>query len=158
MKSLAPPPRIKFLEAISAVAGDRIKALSDEKYEVVSSDSTRVYSVWVHRVGDDVWQVCSTDNGTVYRGYVGYPIIAALIMKKALPYDEELARSLSNVPWKLLNEKYKRYYVVERIVKSRYIPAEKLQRLEELVTEMENQLKRKKLNYVPEACNFNNKV
>ncbi len=153
MKSLALPPRIKFLEAISAVAGNRIKALGNEKYEVYSSDNTRVYTVWLHQMADDVWQVCSTDNGTVYRGYVGYPIIAVLIMKEVLPYDEELARSLSRVPWRRLNDKYKRYYVVERIVKSRYIPAGKLQRLDELVAEMEYRLKRMKFNYVPEECN-----
>lgn len=154
MKNLAPPPRIKFLEAISAVAGGRIKALSDERFKVVSSDETRVYIVWVRQVGDNIWQVCSTDNGTVHRGYVGYPIIAALIMKRALPYDEELARSLAKVPWRILNEKYKRYYVVERIVKSRYVPARDLKRLEKLVTEMESSLKRKIFDYVPEECNY----
>ena len=157
MDNLAPPPRIKFLEAISAVAGGRIKAHSDERFKVVSSDDTRVYTVWVRQVGDDVWQVCSTDNGTVHRRYVGYPIIAALIMKGALPYDEELARSLAKVPWRILNEKYKRYYVVEKVVKSRYVPAGNLKRLEKLVTEMESSLKRKIFNYIPEECNSSSK-
>jgi hypothetical protein len=41
------PPRIKILEALSAIADGRIKLLSEKDAEVVSSDGARTYRVYV---------------------------------------------------------------------------------------------------------------
>ncbi len=110
VKYLRLPPRIKVLEALGAIADGRIKVLNDEA-EVVSSTGERKYRVVVR--GNKVY---STDNGTIYRGYIGYPIISLLMLKGKLPYDEKIARALSGIPWKELNETYKKYVIVEQIV------------------------------------------
>ncbi len=108
------PPRIKILEALGAIADDRIKIIDDRRAEVISSDGTRRYTVIVDY---DKRRVYSNDNGTKLRGYIGYPIIAFLMKKGILPYDERLAQALKGIPWKKLNEKYKKYAIVEEIVK-----------------------------------------
>ncbi len=113
---LRQPPRIKILEALGAIADNRIKLIDDEKAEVVSSDGTRRYTVIVDH---DRRRVYSNDNGTKLRGYIGYPIIAFLMKKGILPYDERLAQALKGIPWKKLNEKYKKYAIVEEIVKKK---------------------------------------
>ncbi len=111
---LANPPRIKVLEALGAVAGGRVRIISDNEAEVDASEGARTYKVSVDlekRLAN------SDDNGTVYRNYVGYPIIAVLMVKKVLPYDEEVARPLADIKWRSLNEQYKSYRMVERLVK-----------------------------------------
>ena len=109
---LRQPPRIKVLEALSAIADGRVK-LEDGKAIVISSDGTRQYEVCVDlskRIAN------STDNGTKYRNYVGYPIISVLMLKGTLKYNENLAKALKGIPWRELNEKYKKYSKVMEII------------------------------------------
>jgi len=108
------PPRIKVLEALGAIADGRIKIIDEHRAQVVSSEGDRVYDVYV-----DVskGQVYSNDNGTKYRGYVGYPIIALLMIKGVIPFYRDVAEALKGIPWRELNEKYKKYAIVESIVK-----------------------------------------
>ena len=110
-KVLRLPPRIKVLEALGSIADGRI-SVQDDEAEVTSSTGERTYKVIVRDDG----RVYSTDNGTIYRGYIGYPIIALLMIKGKLPYDERIANALSGIPWKRLNETYRKYVIVEQIV------------------------------------------
>ena len=127
---LSMPPRVKVLEALGAVSGGRVRVLSDKEAEVDASEGQRTYRVYVDlekRVTD------SDDNGTVYRGYVGYPIIAFLMALKQLPYDEEIGRLLASVRWRTINERYKSYRVVESVIKEQLakggIPSERVDRV-----------------------------
>jgi len=115
------PPRVKVLEALGALADGRVKRVGEGMCEIASSEGDRVYHVAVRGV-----YVSSDDNGTVYRGYVGYPIIACLMAEGKLPVDWELAERLKGVPWRKLNEMYKKYdevikhvYAERRIDRSR---------------------------------------
>jgi hypothetical protein len=110
---LSKPPRIKVLEALGAIADNRVEVIDDCRAYVYSSDRGRRYLVYIDL---DKGIVYSDDNGTVYRNYVGYPIISVLMLKGVLPYDPDLALGLKDIRWRELNEKYKSYYVVERIV------------------------------------------
>lgn len=103
------PPRIKVLEALGAVADGRVKMLGPGRCEVLSSEGDRVYHVEISGR-----RVYSDDNGTVYRGYVGYPIIACLMAEGRLPTDPQLAEKLKTIPWRKLNEQYKKYEEVLR--------------------------------------------
>ncbi len=107
---LRTPPRIKVLEALGAIADNRIKKINDH-YEVTSSEGDRTYNVKVN--GKNAY---SNDNGTVYRNYVGYPIIAVLMLEGKLKYDKNISQSLKGIDWKKLNETYKNYAKVEEIV------------------------------------------
>ncbi len=111
---LSLPPRVKVLEALSAIADERIRVLSDKIAQVISSDRTRQYTVILDLENRVVY---SNDNGTKYRRYIGYPIISFLMIKRILEYNDRLAQALRGIPWKRLNETYKRYIIVERIVK-----------------------------------------
>ena len=106
------PPRIKVLEALGAIGDGRIKVEGNEA-KVVSSDGSRTYTV---RFDPESWKIGSTDNGSVYKGYYGYPIIAFLMLKGYLPLRRDLAEALRGIPWRELNERYKRYWIVEKIV------------------------------------------
>ncbi|ABU82365.1 hypothetical protein [Ignicoccus hospitalis] len=112
MKPLRLPPKIKVLEALGALADGRVR-LGDGRAEVVSSEGDRVYEVCVDL---ERGLADSTDNGTKFRGYVGYPIIAVLMALGALPFDREVAEALRGVPWRKLNEKYKKYSKVMEVV------------------------------------------
>ncbi|MEM4970654.1 MAG: hypothetical protein QXE01_05320 [Sulfolobales archaeon] len=113
MQPLKIPPRIKVLEALGAIADGRIKITSDKEAIVISSEGDRSYRVYVdldRRIAD------SSDNGTTYRGYIGYPIIAFLMLRGAIPFRSDIAEALKGVRWKYLNEKYKSYSAVESII------------------------------------------
>jgi hypothetical protein len=118
-KILRRPPRIKVLEAIGSIGDDRVKMISDDEARIVSSMGDREYHVVVKQVSSSVFRVYSNDNGTIYRGYVGYPIIAVLMVKGVLPIDKDVMRAMTGIPWKELNEKYKKYSIVENIVLER---------------------------------------
>jgi len=111
---LSTPPRIKVLEALGAVAGGRVKVISEKEAEVGASEGNRTYKVYVDL---EKKQAYSDDNGTVFRNYVGYPIIAFLMVKKVLPFDEEMSKPLADVKWRTLNERYKSYKAVEELMK-----------------------------------------
>ncbi|MCH1771755.1 MULTISPECIES: hypothetical protein [Metallosphaera] len=140
---LRQPPRIKVLEALGAIADQRVRKV-DDHYEVISSEGDRKYTVSVE--GNNV---SSDDNGTRFRNYVGYPIIAVLMLEGRLPYDEELAKALAGIPWRKLNEEMKDYSKVEEIVLKR---AEekgvKRERVEEFVNRVMENVRRLRLNKV----------
>ena len=140
---LRQPPRIKVLEALGAIADQRVRKV-DDHYEVISSEGDRKYTVSVE--GNNV---SSDDNGTRFRNYVGYPIIAVLMLEGRLPYDEELAKALAGIPWRKLNEDMKDYSKVEEIVLKR---AEekgvKRERVEEFVNRVMENVRRLRLNKV----------
>ncbi len=119
LRLLRKPPRIKILEAIGSIGDERIKILDDKKAQVVSSRGDKVYKVVLVEKGDNVFHTYSNDNGTIYRGYIGYPIIAFMMVKGIIPIDKEVMKAMSGVPWKDLNERYKKYSIVENIVLSR---------------------------------------
>ncbi|MCS7145650.1 MAG: hypothetical protein NZ938_03025 [Aigarchaeota archaeon] len=111
---LSTPPRVKVLEAVGAVAGARVKVLSDAEAEVRASEGDRTYRVFLDMsrgLAD------SDDNGTRFRNYIGYPILAFMMVKGILPYDEELGRALKDVKWRSVNELFKNYRLVERYIK-----------------------------------------
>ncbi len=112
LKPLRKPPRIKVLEAAGAIGDGRVRVLSDEEAVVTSSRGDKTYYVVVKPDG----RVYSNDNGTIYRGYVGYPIISFMILKGEIPRDEDVIRAMTGIPWKDLNERYKKYSIVEEIV------------------------------------------
>lgn len=99
------PPVEKAYEAYSAIADGRVEM--HEGYALVdSSDRAKTYEVaWE---GDTY---SSTDNGTYWQGYAGYPVIAVLILQGRLPgLGEECLAEMASVPWKQLNEAHKRDY------------------------------------------------
>ena len=107
------PPRIKVLEALGAVADGRVEVISPSEGRVRASMGPRVYTI---RFNKEANAIFSDDNGSVYRGYLGYPALAFLMKIGELPYDERLGKAFSGIKWKALNEKYKSYEKVMDVV------------------------------------------
>lgn len=129
-----------MLEAAGSIGDDRVKVLSESEARVSSSTGEREYRVVVVGEGEGKYRAFSDDNGTIYRGYVGYPIIAFLMARGALPVNDAVARAMAGVPWKELNERYKSYSVVESLVVQR---AEKMGVPREVVYGYVNEVMRK---------------
>ncbi|MEM1627706.1 MAG: hypothetical protein QXP02_05845 [Desulfurococcaceae archaeon] len=116
MKLLSKPPRIKVMEALGALSDGRVKPVSSTKAIVKSSGGEREYKVVLIDEGGNMFRVYSNDNGTIYRGYIGYPIISLMFLKGVLPIDNQVAKAFSGIPWRELNERYKKYSIVESVV------------------------------------------
>jgi len=135
LEILRMPPRIKILEALGAIADGRVRVVSDREAIVVSSEGDRSYRVYVDLEKRVAY---SDDNGTRYRGYVGYPIAAFLMLRGVLPFRRDLAEALRGIRWRQLNEKYKSYSAVEEVIfrelRSRSIdPEEVIKYMEEVM-------------------------
>lgn len=118
MKILSLPPLIKHFEAFGAIADKRFKKIDEENYEVISSDATKIYRVYVKKISENEFEVFSNDNGTILKNYVGYPILVALIDKGILRLAENY-EVLKGIEWKKLNEKFKNYQKVLEYIKNK---------------------------------------
>lgn len=120
------PPIEKIYEALTAVADGRVIVDGDpqrsEGYaKVTSSDGTRTYDLsW------DVSTYSSNDNATYWQGYPGYPVIALLMVRGKLPYDEALARNFAGVNWTELNSLHRNDYAaaVSQVIAERGLDPE----------------------------------
>ena len=98
------PPIVKIYEALGAVADGRVAEANDHSATVTSSSGDKNYTVeWA----DNFEWITSNDNASFWQGYVGYPIIAVLLKKGVLHFDEKTAEFLKGVPWKKINTKHK---------------------------------------------------
>lgn len=115
---LRAPPRIEVLEALGAIADERVKVISPEEAVVADSDGKTQYKV---RWDAPANKVSSTDPATVVKGHFGYPVIAFLMIQGIIPFDASLASKLVGIKWRVLNEKYKDYdRVVEEVLRGWY--------------------------------------
>lgn len=122
MSLLKLPPKIKVLEASGSLADGRVKIISKSDYEVraivESSLGDRTYKVIIRFGQSRVLQVYSDDNGTRFRGYIGYPILSVLMLIGLLPRNSYVEESMKGIPWRILNEKFKSYErVLEEVIK-----------------------------------------
>lgn len=118
MKVLNLPPIIKYFEAFSTFADERFKKIDERNYEVISSDISKIYKVYFEKISEDKFLAYSNDNGTILKGYVGYPIIVVLIDKKILELTSNY-KVLKGIKWKELNEKFRNYQKVLEYIKNK---------------------------------------
>jgi len=101
------PPIAKVYEALSAVADGRVTITGETTAQVRSSDGSKTYDLsW----SADGRAIMSNDNASYWQGYLGYPIIALLLVQGRVDYDPAVAQALAGVPWKALNTQFKRNY------------------------------------------------
>ena len=98
------PPRIKVLEAEGCLADHRIKIVdqTDEKVKanVLSSSKEKTYNVYFYPQINAIW---ADDNGSKWRGYLGYPSIALLMLLNKIKYNLNISQALKNIEWKKIN-------------------------------------------------------
>lgn len=101
------PPKAKIFEALSAIADGRVKLLEGQSAEVASSDRSKSYSVaW----SEDLKAFTSNDNTSYWQGYMGYPLIAVLMLLGKIDFSREAADLLGEIPWKQLNKRFRNDY------------------------------------------------
>lgn len=101
------PPKEKIYEALSAVGDGRVKPKDGRQAQVLSSSGSKAYSVeW----SEDLRGITSNDNASYWQGYMGYPIIAVLMMLGRLDFNKEVAAMLSGIPWKEINKRFRNNY------------------------------------------------
>ena len=101
------PPKAKVYEALSAVADKRVSITGDTTAQVQSSSRDKTYDVeW----SKDISEITSNDNASYWQGYMGYPIIAVLLQIGKISFNPPIAKLLADVPWKSVNEQFKRDY------------------------------------------------
>jgi hypothetical protein len=115
------PPTIKILEALGAVADRRVKQKKGGLFWVNSSSGKKHYEVKYDPIAN---AITSNDNGSYWKGYLGYPGIAVLLTLKVLPFPVHLAAGLVGIKWKQINahfqnnfeqtEKHVFEYLIER--------------------------------------------
>jgi len=98
------PPIEKIHEALSAVSDGRVE-MFDGNALIASSDYSKKYTIeW----SSNIYK--SNDNASYWQGYLGYPVIAVLLLQKKLPLDETIADYFKGINWKDLNTKCKNKY------------------------------------------------
>ena len=101
------PPRAKVYEALSTVADQRVTIIGPTTAQVLSSSRDKTYDVaW----SEDMREITSNDNASYWQGYIGYPIIAVLLKLGKLSFSTHIAELLAGVPWKVVNDQFKRDY------------------------------------------------
>lgn len=97
------PPRIKVLEALGAIGDERIQINGNEA-KVYSSSRNKFYSVEYDKKTNTI---SSNDNGSYWKGYLGYPAIAYLMKIGELPVNLQFCEQLKDIKWKDINQKFK---------------------------------------------------
>lgn len=101
------PPKAKVYEALSAVADQRVTITGLTSAQVRASSRDKTYDV---KWSEDTREITSNDNASFWQGYMGYPIIAVLLKIGKLSFNTHIAELLGGVPWKVLNDQFKRDY------------------------------------------------
>lgn len=145
MKGVQPwkvPPRIKILEALGALADERL-ALTDRTstsgaeagtiltFRCLSSTRDKQYDVrLIRHPSSRNWQLACNDNGSMFQGYVGYPAIAALCLQEdglsATGVDfGQILPIVKGVPWKDLAVRVKNdWLAVEQLVLKDFVKSD----------------------------------
>lgn len=97
------PPIIKIYEALGAVADERVH-LSTNSAKIYSSSGNKFYTV---DYDPNARAIMVNDNGSFYKGYLGYPAIAFLMLSGEISYSPKVAEYLKDIPWKDINQKFK---------------------------------------------------
>ncbi len=97
------PPIIKIYEALGAVADGRVEVTGNSA-KIYSSSGNKFYTVAYDAAAQ---AIMVNDNGSFYKGYLGYPAIAFLMLIGELDYSASVADMLKGIAWKDINQKFK---------------------------------------------------
>lgn len=93
------PPRIKIYESLGCIADGRIK-VDGNSAKVWSSSGNKYYTV---KFDPSTMAIMSNDNWSYRQGYLGYPSIAYLMVKKYIEYSEVYGERLRWIARKDIN-------------------------------------------------------
>lgn len=97
------PPSIKIYEALGSIADQRIE-IFENSAKIFSSSGNKFYTV---SHDPSAKSIMVNDNASFYKGYLGYPAIAFLMMVGEIKYSPSVAEKLKDIAWKDINTKFK---------------------------------------------------
>jgi|SRR3989344_3605256 len=131
------PDDIKIYEALGAVADGRIQ-VEGNTAKVYSSTGNKYYDV---EYNPDLNAIMANDNGSYWKGYLGYPSICLLLVLDVLPYQEAIGNLLKGVAWKDINTKFKNDFErTQAFVRKDLGPAD-IQQLDVYVADLQKRIK-----------------
>ena len=115
------PPKEKIYEAFSVLADNRFVIESNGKASVTSSSGNKQYSLeWIEENSllETIIKITSNDNASYWQGYLGYPIIAILMVNEKVQFNRSIIEHFKGIQWKALNTACNNNYskVVEKIL------------------------------------------
>lgn len=136
------PHIIKIYEALGSVADERIK-VSGNTAKVYSSSRNKYYEVSYEPESNSIM---TNDNGSYWKGYLGYPAIAYLLIIGVLEYKSEYGNLLKDIAWKDINQKFKNDFdkTLEHILS--LIVAKNRESLRVYITELDNSIRKLNLS------------
>jgi len=96
------PPIIKIYEALGCLADNRLE--EGKIIKVFSSSGNKFYTI---TYSEEENAIMANDNGSYWKGYLGYPSITYLMKIEKIKYDEKFSKALKGIKWKDLNQKFK---------------------------------------------------
>lgn len=96
------PPIIKIYEALGSIADGRVQ-VSGNTAKVYSSSGGKFYDVSYDPAKKTIM---ANDNGSYWKGYLGYPAIAFLLKSGPLEFNQDMADLLKGLKWKDINQKF----------------------------------------------------
>jgi hypothetical protein len=108
MKWIKPKDEHIIYEALSAIADNRFEIVSNTNAKCTSTSKGKFYEI---EYNQEAKEIMSNDNMAYYRGEISYPMVAMFLLKKEIPYDENILIHFANIPWKDINQKNKNDYM-----------------------------------------------
>lgn len=134
------PPLIKIYEALGSVADERVEVVGDTA-KVYSSSGNKFYDV---SYDPEKKAIMANDNGSYWKGYLGYPAIAFLFKRGLLEFRPDMAELLKGIKWKDINQKFKNdfdktlVYIEESLDKDKKVElTQYVQRIDSEVKELD---------------------
>ena len=98
------PPRIKILEALGAVADERIiVSIGKNQAMVHASNGKKTYNVSYNESQNSI---VSNDNGSYFAGFIGYPAVAMLMKIGKLQCNDRYSTLFKGLKWKPINDRF----------------------------------------------------
>ncbi|MBI4155846.1 MAG: hypothetical protein HY507_01270 [Candidatus Zambryskibacteria bacterium] len=137
------PPIIKIYEALGAIADGWVKVVGNTA-EVYSSSGNKFYDVTYNPVKKTIM---ANDNGSYWKGYLGYPAIVFLMKARVVSYNKKVSDLLKDFAWKDINQKFKNNFdkTLIHILSSKSEREKKM--LIDFTTKVESEIKALKLGY-----------
>lgn len=138
------PPIIKIYEALGAIADGRIEIIGNGT-RVFSSSGNKFYTVDYDPISKSIM---ANDNGSYWKGYLGYPAIAYLMKIGVISFDLDVSNLLKDIKWKDINQKFKNDFekTLSYILSSK--SDEEKKKLEDFVKKVDLELTEMSLGYL----------
>lgn len=134
-------------EALSAIADGRFELTGENTAKSTSTSRGKFYEV---EYDPKTASIMSNDNMAYYAGEISYPMVAMLLVKGVIKYDEKILKGLKAIPWKDINQKNKNDYMksVDEVLGDLKLKGIDIEHVRTECNRIYEEVKQMKLNYL----------